>query len=300
MAEKEQPKGPRFDLWATEPISDYAGLRYYIEEQLYSKRSEFQQVDVVKTKGFGKMLFLDGLAMLSERDEYVYHDMITHVAMFVHPNPKRVLVIGGGDGGTVREVLRHTSVERCVMVEIDGDVVDVSKRFLPVTSCAFDNPKLELLIEDGVRYMAETEEKFDVILVDSTDPIGPAQPLFGPEFYANVKRVLSDDGIVVSQGESPNYGDLEQRSILDSVAKNFGHVFLYNYANLVYPGSHWSFVFASKKYHPIKDFDPQRVIDSGLEFRYYTPHMHRAAFALPRYQLNQVGQYLSEPGNGLD
>ena len=153
----------------------------------------------------GKMLLNDGLVMLTERDEFVYHDMIVHVPLFVHPNPKSVLIIGGGDGGTAREVLRHRGVERVVMVEIDQMVVDACIDHIPQTACELDNERLELIIDDGVAFVANTEEKFDVILVDSTDPIGPAQPLFGPEFYQNIHRVLNEDGIVVSQGESPWY-----------------------------------------------------------------------------------------------
>lgn len=285
--------GTNFELWATEPLEDYLKIQYRIEETLFSGRSEFQKVDVVRTAGHGVMMFLDSLAMLSERDEFVYHDMICHPAMFIHPDPKKVLVIGGGDGGTAREVLRHKNVERAVMVEIDGMVVDVSRKFIPQTSCALDDPRLDLRIEDGVKYMAETDEKFDIIMVDSTDPIGPAQPLFGVDFYKNVHRVLADDGIVVSQGESTFYMVDEQRSILESMKACFPRVHLYNYSNLCYPGGLWNFAYASKGLHPLADFKPERIAASGLEFDYYNEKVHHAAFSLANFQLKKCGDLLS-------
>ncbi len=200
------------NVWVEEVFKDFYAHKYKVERTLFSGKSAFQTVDVVETRGHGKMLLNDGLVMVSERDEFVYHDMISHVPLFVHPNPKKVLIIGGGDGGTAREAARHPGVERVVQVEIDAMVVDACKEHIPQTAVGYENEKVELLIDDGVKYMAETTETFDVILVDSTDPIGPAKPLFGEEFYSNVARVLSDNGIVVSQGESPFLEADTQRS----------------------------------------------------------------------------------------
>lgn len=274
-----------FGPWCEELIEDYAAIRYRITETLFSGKSEFQQVDVVKSKGFGTMLFLDGLVMVSERDEFIYHDMITHVPLFAHPDPKKVLIIGGGDGGTAREVLRHQNVSHVTMVEIDGMVVDVSRKFLPQTSCELDNPRLDLKIADGVQFVAETKEKFDVILVDSTDPIGPAAPLFGDEFYGNVYRILNENGIVVSQAESAMMQPEAQKSIVKSLRTHFPNVWLYNYTNLTYPGAPWSFSFAGKgDAHPFKNFSADRVKDSGLKFSYYTAGIHHATFQVPQYQ----------------
>ncbi len=271
-----------FELWAEEKNKDVSSQKYRVLETLFSDRSKYQKVDVVKTAGHGVMLFLDGLVMMCERDEFIYHDMISHVPLFTHPDPRKVLVIGGGDGGTAREVLRHEEVESCWMIEIDGMVVDVSKRFIPQTGCSFDNPKLNLLIEDGVKFMAETDERFDVVLVDSTDPIGPATPLFGPEFYRNVYRVLSDDGIMVAQGESSHHEPEMQKTILRSVGESFPKVHMYNYSNLTYPAGGWSFTFASKGLCPIKDLDEKRA--SQLDCNYYNTDIHRACFALPQFQ----------------
>ncbi len=281
------------DLWLEEKHRNHFGIRYEIEKTLYSQKSEFQQVDVVQTRGHGKMLFNDGLAMVSERDEFVYHDMIAHIPLFVHPNPKQVLVIGGGDGGTLREVLRHKGVEKCVMVEIDKAVVDSCREFIPQTSKDLDSPRAELLIADGVKYVAETTEKFDVILIDSTDPIGPATPLFGEGFYKDVNRILHAGGIVVSQGESPFFDSEWQTKLLTIKRKFFSKTHIYNFSNLTYPGGLWSFTYASNSLCPLSDFDPARIAESGLEFQYYNASIHRAAFGLPEFQRKNLGDLLT-------
>ena len=270
--------------WFEEKHEDYMKLSYKIKKSLFSGKSEFQQVDVIENEGFGKMLFNDELVMVSERDEFVYHDMISHVPLFTHPNPKRVLVIGGGDGGTVREVIRHKTVEFCHLVEIDSFVVDSCKEHIPQTSAALADERVKVSIDDGVKYMAETEDKYDVIIVDSTDPIGPSQPLFGKEFYDNVSRVLTENGIVVSQCESPFFYPEMQKKLTGILSQVFERVHLYNYANITYPGGLWSFSFASKGICPLGDFDAGRVGKSGLEFGYYNSETHKAAFCLPEFQ----------------
>ena len=212
--------------------------------------------------------------------------------MYTHPNPKKVLVIGGGDGGTAREVLRHPGVDKCVMVEIDSMVVEACKKHIPITSQVFSNEKLELKIEDGVKYVAETCERFDIVLVDSTDPIGPATPLFGPEFYENVYNCLSEDGIVVSQGESVFYQPEVQLGLVKVISEKFPLMGIYNFANMTYPGGLWSFTFASKKYHPLKDFDEERFKSDALKFKYYNQGVHKGAFALPQFMLDRLKPYL--------
>lgn len=271
------------DLWVEEKFQDFLGLKFKVEKVLFSGKSEFQTVDVVETKGHGKMLLNDGLIMVTERDEFAYHDMITHVPLFVHPAPKNVLVIGGGDGGTAREVLRHSGVEKCTMVEIDAMVVEACRQYIPQTSKDLDHEKMQLIIGDGVEFVKQTQEKFDVIIVDSTDPIGPAQPLFGEAFYQDVFNCLTDDGIVVAQGESSWYAMDIQQSLLKVLNAVFPQSYLYSFSNLTYPGGLWSFTFASKKYHPVNDFDEQRVVASGLDFQYYNQALHSASFALPSF-----------------
>jgi spermidine synthase len=281
--------GANLDLWVTETHQGHMGLSFKVEETLFSGRSDFQKVDVVRTAGHGALLLNDGIMMVSERDEFVYHEMIAHVPLFVHPDPRRVLIIGGGDGGTAREVLRHPSVERATLVEIDGMVVNACREHMPsVHGGAFDDPRLELRIQDGVKYVAETEERFDVILVDSTDPIGPAAPLFDRTFYGNVVRRLTDRGIFVSQAESPFYDGRIQRPMFENQREFFARLHLYLFTNLTYPGGLWSFGFASKGLCPLADFDPARVAAAGLSTRWYNPGVHRAAFGLPTFVADRL------------
>lgn len=281
--------------WIEEIHQGTVGIKLRAEKVLFSERSLYQRVEVVQTPGHGRVLINDGVFMLSERDEFIYHEMIAHVPLFVHPDPKQVLIIGGGDGGTVREALRHKTVERAVMVEIDGTVVEAARGHLPGLSCALDDPRLELRIEDGVGYAAnavEASEKFDVAIVDSTDPVGPARPLFDRDFYGNISRLLSADGILVTQAESPFYDRDLQRPMLANQRPFFPRLHLYLFQSLLYPGGLWSFGFASKGLCPIRDLDPVRVRAAGFPLNYYTPAIHRAAFALPAFLLEDRGALL--------
>jgi spermidine synthase len=278
------------DLWVRETHRDIVGLSFKVKRTLFSRRSAYQQVDVVETCGHGNLLLIDGVVMLSELDEFVYHEMIAHVPLYVHPDPRRVLVVGGGDGGTVREVLRHEGVERVTMVEIDETVVEASRRFLPSVSCGLDDPRCDLRIEDGVRFVSRSRERFDVVIVDSTDPIGPAEPLFDASFYRNVKRLLAPQGILISQAESPFYDPDLQVSMFTHQRPLFDKLHLYLFTNVSYPGGLWSFGFASDHCHPVRDFNPDRVNTAGLAYRYYSPDIHRAAFTLPGFiQTNLAG-----------
>ncbi len=279
--------------WKTEHCGDFLNIQYKIDNNIYSKQSEFQKVDIVKTRGHGKMLLNDDLVMISERDEFIYHEMISHVPLFIHPDPKNILIIGGGDGGTAREVLRHKNIKKCTMVEIDEVVIQSCIEHIPLTSKCLteDNPNFNLIIGDGVEFVRNTDKKFDIIIVDSTDPIGPATPLFGEEFYENVFNCLSDNGIVVSQGESPFYDLKTQKVLLSILNKIFNIVRVYNYSNLTYPGGIWSFSFASKGLCPIGDFDKNRVLESNLVMKYYNCDIHLAAFSLPEFMKQDLTRY---------
>lgn len=289
----EAAKKP-LDAWAEELHQRTLRLGYKLRRTLYSGESDFQRVDVVETESFGRMLFNDSVVMLSERDEWVYHEMISHPAMFVHPGVKRALVVGGGDGGTVRELLRHPSVEHCRLVEIDPLVVEACREHLTVTAKALDDPRVEVTIADGVAFVADTDQRYDLVVVDSTDPVGPAKPLFGEKFYADVSRVLEPDGLVVSQAESPFYMAQEQRGLLKILRAGFRRVHLYNYSNITYPGGLWSFSMAMNADRcPIENLDVDRLRGSGLEFRYYGESVHRAAFVLPAFQQANLASYLT-------
>ncbi len=272
-----------FNLWATEIIDGTAALSFKIEKSLFSGQSKFQKVDILKTSDHGVVMLLDGFFQLSERDEFIYHEMIAHVPLFVHPAPKRVLVIGGGDGGTVREVLRHKEVEEVVWIEIDEMVVNACRTHFPEVSCSWDDPRLKLRIDDGIKYVKETKDAFDVMIVDSTDPIGPGEPLFNQAFYKGAAHLLSEDGILITQAESPLYTPDVQRSMFLNQRPFFKNLHLYLYSTLTYIGGLWGFGFASKKLCPLQDFHPERLAQAGMTTKYYTEDIHRAAFALPAF-----------------
>jgi spermidine synthase len=254
-------------------------FRLGLKEKLFEGQSKFQKVEIFDSEHHGRVLLNDGCFMLCERDERVYHEMMAHVPLQVHDRAKRVLIVGGGDGGTAREVLRHPGVEECVMVEIDRLVVDACREYIPQTASALDDPRLRLHIEDGVAYMRNSSEIFDVILIDSTDPNGAAQPLFGPEFYADVSRRLAPEGIVIAQGESVFYESEMQSTLLKIANGLFDYSAMFNFSNMTYPGGLWSFMWASRRFHPLSLIRPL-----GFETFYYNENVHRAAFALPEFQ----------------
>jgi len=269
--------------WFRERQQDDFETGFRVTKTLFAAQSPYQRVEIVQTAGHGAMLINDGVVMAAERDEFVYHEMIAHVPLFVHPRVARVLVIGGGDGGTAREVLKHPDVARVVLVEIDAVVVDACRRFMPSLSVAFDDPRLELVIADGVAFAAHATESFDVVIVDSSDPVGPAEGLFDRAFYGNLARLLGDDGILVTQAESPFYDQALQTAILGAQRDFFRRLHLYLYSNLTYPGGLWAFSFASQGLCPLRDFDAPRLARWPGAMRYYNAGVHRAAFMLPEF-----------------
>ena len=273
------------ELWYTEQQTDEVRFSIKVKQHLYTGKSEFQDVDVFESEEFGKFLTLDGLMMVTEKDEFIYHDMITHVAMATNPNIKKVLVIGGGDGGTVRELTRYSHIEKIDMVEIDKLVVDVSREYLPITASKLDDPRVSLYFEDGIRFVADTKEIYDLILVDSTDPIGPGEGLFTTEFYQNCFNILSDNGILVNQSESPYYDQFSHE--MKRAHKKIKNIFpiskVYQFHMPTYPSGHWLFGFASKKLDPIKDVDFDKWNALGIKTKYYNPQLHVGCFALPYY-----------------
>ena len=265
---------------------------FKFQKTLFDEKSIYQRVKVIQTEDHGKMLINDEFIMTCERDEFIYHEMIAHVPLFTHSSPKNILIIGGGDGGTAREVLKHKNIEKCVMVEIDSLVVEACKKHIPVTAQSFEHPLLELKFEDGAKYIAQQENFFDIVIVDSTDPIGPGEVLFNLEFYKNVHKALKPDGLMVSQGESPFYEVDIQKKLLGIAGGLFSYAGFYHYNNVTYPGGFWSFLFASKKYHPIKDFNAQRVMDSKMKFRYYNTEIHNSSFSQPQFIREAYGDLL--------
>lgn len=280
------------ELWYTEKHSENVGITMKVSRSLFSGKSEFQQLEIVETLEYGKMMLLDGLVMVTERDEFIYHDMIVHPALFTHPNPKKVLVIGGGDGGSIREIMKHPEVEQAVLCEIDGLVIEKSIEFLPTMASEIDgtNPRVKLHVDDGLAYIRDHQNEFDVILVDSTDPIGPAVGLFEEDFYRLVYGALKDDGIMVAQSESPFYHAKIQQSMYANLRNVFPIVEMYQAFIPTYPSGFWSFAFASKRYHPVTDFDVQRATQRDFYTKYYNEQLHLGAFMLPTFARENIAQ----------
>jgi len=267
------------DVWFTE--NQAAGLRISIQvkDVLARVKTPYQEVVVTDTVGFGRMLTLDDVVQTTERDEFIYHEMLCHVPMCSHPNPRRVLIIGGGDGGAVREVLRHETVEKCDLVEIDGEVVAQSRKHLPSISGMLDDPRVRVIIDDGIKYAAGIRSEYDVIIIDSTDPIGAAVGLFSRTFYEAAFKALAEDGVFAAQTESPFFNSDLIRRISRDMTAVFPNVGLYLACVPTYPGGLWSFTIGSKKY----DLQPAAGLRDIHGTRYYNHAVHRAAFALPEF-----------------
>lgn len=273
------------ELWFSEANAPGTKFSIKIDRQLYHAQSDFQRIDIFESGDFGRFLALDGFLQLTEKDEFIYHDMITHIPMAVHKEARDILVIGAGDGGVLRELCRYDRVRKIDMVEIDKMVVDVCKQYLPQTACKYDDPRLNLYFEDGIKFISGKENEYDVIIVDSTDPIGPGEGLFTKAFYDNCVRALREDGVMINQHESPFYeGDaMNMRRAHKRIVQSFPLSRVYQAHIPTYASGHWLFGFASKKYHPVRDFDPASWKKLGLKTKYYTPTLHVGCFALPAY-----------------
>ena len=285
------------ELWYTEKHTDNVKLSIKIDKALYSEETEFQRIDILESKEFGRIFTLDGLMMVTEKDEFIYHDMIVHVPMATNPNIKNVLVIGAGDGGTIRELTRYSSVEKIDMVEIDRRVVEVCKEYLQQTACKLDDERVNIFYEDGLKFVRNKENEYDLIIVDSTDPFGPGEGLFTKEFYGNCYKALTEDGILVNQHESPYY-DYYAKSMQDAHEKIYGLFKIHKVYQAhipTYPSGHWLFGFASKKYDPIKDLNVEAWEKLDIKTKYYNTDIHVGCFALPTYvkELLKVDKYYS-------
>lgn len=268
------------ELWFTEKQTQNFGITCKVEKSLHSEQTEFQKLDMIETKEFGTMLVLDGMVMTTDVDEFVYHEMVTHVPLFTHPNPKKVLVVGGGDGGAIREVVKHPSVEKAVLVDIDGKVIEYSKKHLPNISAELNNPRVEVQVNDGFMHIHEHKNEYDVIMVDSTEPVGPAAKLFEKGFYQGIYDALTEEGIFVAQSDNPWFhGDLIKKVFAD-VQDIFPITRLYTCNIPTYPSGMWTFTLGSKKHDPL-EVDKNKIAE--IESKYYTADIHHAAFVLPKF-----------------
>ena len=260
------------------------GIAIKQKEVLFSEQSPFQKVEIFESDStLGRVLTLDDLMMTTEGDEFHYHEMIAHIPMMHHKAPKTVLVIGGGDGGTVREVLKHNTVEKVVLCEIDDMVIEASKKYLPTIACKLDDPKVEIRVEDAIEYIKDKKDMFDIILIDSTDPMGPGVGLFTEEFYTNVMNSLKDGGIMVAQSESPVANEDEIKHMYRLLKKVFPIVSSYTSPIPTYPGGYWAWAFCSKTVEPLSYIDEERCAEITKQCKIYNKDYHKARFALPTF-----------------
>ena len=273
------------EFWYTEEHTEDTRFSIRVDKQLYSAKSEFQRIDIFDSKEFGRFLTLDGLMMLTEKDEFIYHDMIVHVPRAANPAIKKVLVIGAGDGGTVRELTRYSSIEKIDMVEIDEMVVKACREFIPKTASKLGDSRVTLFFEDGLKFVRGKVNEYDLIIVDSTDPFGPGEGLFTKEFYGNCYKALTEDGILVNQHECPYYDSYAKsmKRAHDRIVELFPIAKVYQAHIPTYPSGHWLFGFASKKIDPVSDLDAAKWNALGLETKYYNTELHTGCFALPNY-----------------
>lgn len=268
------------ELWYTEKQTEHFGITAKIKETLVAEQTAFQDLAIIDTVEFGKMLVLDGMVMTTVKDEFVYHEMVAHPALFTHPNPSKVLVVGGGDGGVIREIMKHPKVEKAVLVDIDGKVIEYSKKYLPEIAGELDNSRVEVLVNDGYMHIHEHKNEYDVIMVDSTEPVGPAVELFSKGFYQAIYDALHEDGIFVAQTDNPWFkADLIQ-SVNRDVKEIFPIVRVYGANIPTYPSGLWTFTLGSKKYDPL-EVDETSIPE--IETKYYTAKLHKAAFVLPKF-----------------
>ena len=275
--------GNRMTLKFTERHTSHTALSFEVKEVLFWERSEYQDIQVIFTPDWGKILILDGLVMLTEKDEFIYHEMIVHPPLLTHPSPREVLVIGGGDGGAAREILRHPEVENIEVCEIDEKVIEVSRKFFPQVAKSFSDSRVKINIRGGAGYLQEKREDFDVIIVDSTDPSALSDELFTQDFYKNLHKALREDGLGVLQSQSIMLTPGWVKKIFTGLRKVFPGVWLYLAPIPTYPGGIWSFTLVSKKYSPLEDFSLPRWEKISSQLRYFNPSIHRASFDLPGF-----------------
>lgn len=273
------------DLWYSEYHTPTVRFSIKVNEQLHCEQSEYQRIAVYDSPEFGRFFTLDGVMMMTERDEFIYHEMITHVPMGVNPDTRKVLVIGAGDGGVARELSKYPGIEHIDIVEIDERVVEVCKEYLPQTACGFLDERITIHYEDGLKFIRRVENQYDLIIVDSTDPSGPGEVLFTKEFYGNCYKALTERGIMVNQHESPFYKE-DAKAMRDAHKRIYG-VFpvsrVYQVHIPTYPSGYWLFGFASKGLHPIKDQQAEAWNRLGIKTRYYNTNLHKGSFYLPNF-----------------
>lgn len=289
MSHSVSRPAPAANTWTETLYSSY-GQSFRVDEVLFEDKSEHQHLLIFRNEQFGRVMALDGIVQTTERDEFIYHEMLTHVPLITHGSAQRVLIIGGGDGGILREVCKHKTVEHITQVEIDQAVIDLAKKYLPAHSDgAYDDARANIVIGDGFDFVQTTHERFDVIISDSTDPLGPGEVLFSKDFYAGCRRSLNPGGILVTQNGVPFMQTDELSNTATRLSRLFSDSTFYGAAVPSYIGGLMTFAWASDT-ASLRRTDlttlKSRWLAQGIKSRYYTPELHQASFALPQYLLD--------------
>ncbi|HIT58731.1 MAG TPA: polyamine aminopropyltransferase [Candidatus Faeciplasma pullistercoris] len=273
------------EFWFSEMHTPSVKLSVQVNRQLYSEENEYIRLDIFESPEFGRFLTVDGYIITTERDEFIYHEMMTHVPMAVHPDPRKILVFGAGDGGVVRELLKYPDIEQIDMVEVNEGVVEACMKYLPFSASGLTDPKVTIYSDNSLRFIRHIENEYDVIIVDSAGFYGPGESLLSREFYGSCYKALKDDGIMVNQHQSPFYDEdrLETQKAHKRIVESFPISRVYQAHIPSYPSGYWLFGFASKGYHPVKDLRAKKWKSLNIETRYYTTNLHRGCFALPAY-----------------
>lgn len=274
------------ELWFTEKWLPGLKISVKVKKIVYEKKTEYQKLAIFDTFEFGRMLVLDNVIQTTEKDEYIYHESLIHVPMFTHPNPEEVLIIGGGDGGGLREVLRHSTVKRATLVDIDGDVIEASKQYLPGWNCSFSDSRANVVVGDGLEYVKNRKSDYDIVIVDSTDPVGPGEALFSLEFYSSIAAALKPGGVMAAQTESPIAQPSLVKGIYGRIAKVFPYARIYTAPMPSYPGGWWSFTCGSAQKEPSV---PVREPGTSWKLRFYSPEMHGRMFVLSPQIMEDLG-----------
>ena len=265
------------ELWLSEYSSDDLKLSMRVKKMLHEEKTEYQELLIADTYQYGRVLMLDGAYQLTERDEFTYSEMMAHVPLCAHNNPSNVLIIGGGDGAIMREVLKHDCVKKCTLIDIDERVIECSKKYLPFAGCSFADERADVRCMDAMKFIRETEERYDVVIIDSTDPVDFAAGLFQSGFYDDVKRVMTPEAMLSELTESPFVDAALMAQAIREMRKVFPVVRMYWGAVPTYPGGMWTYGLAS-----MKD-DPAEPVRDVAPTRYYTNAIHRASFVLPPF-----------------
>lgn len=270
------------ELWFTEKHTEGLDFRIKIKEHLYTNQSKFQKIDVLDSFEFGRILLLDGMVMITEKDEFIYHEMITHVPMAVNPYAEKILVIGAGDGGVASQLIKYAAIKQIDIVEIDEEVINTAKKYFTSLADSFNDKRVRLIFEDGLKYIRKVRNEYDLIIVDSTDPYGPGEGLFAKEFYGSCYSALKEDGIMVNQHESPFYDEYKNivKNTHNKIKTYFPVCTLYQAHIPTYPSGHWLFGFASKLRNEDTHPDWKSL---NIDCRYYNTELHKGSFALPTY-----------------